>query len=100
MRACRFRPPKESAAGLSSGVTTPLWMRGACVRGWPIHLFAVSGEPQAIKFESRHYSSPGDAERAGYEALAAKGLQTLDIDAARRARSGQERSSSPYGESG
>jgi hypothetical protein len=63
-------------------------------------IFAVSGEPQTIKFESRHYSSPSDAERAGYEAIAANGFQTLDIDAGRRARSGQERSSSPDSNSG
>ena len=48
-------------------------------------IFTVSGEPQTIKFESRQYSSPGDAERAGYEAIAAKGLPTQDIEKARRA---------------
>jgi hypothetical protein len=63
-------------------------------------IFAVSGEPQTIQFESHHYSSPGAAERAGYEAIAAKGLQTLDNDKARRAGSGQEFSSSPDNESG
>jgi hypothetical protein len=63
-------------------------------------IFAVSGEPRTIRFESQHYSSPADAERAGYEALAANGFQTLDIDAARRARSGQEFSSSSDNESG
>jgi hypothetical protein len=63
-------------------------------------IFTVSGEPQTIKFESRHYSSPSDAERAGYEAIAAKGLQTQDIDKARRAGSGQEFNSSPDSESG
>jgi hypothetical protein len=63
-------------------------------------IFTVSGEPQTIEFESRYYSSPGDAERAGYEAIAANGLQTLDIDKARRAGSGQEFNSSPDGESG
>ena len=60
-------------------------------------IFTVSGEPQTIKFESRHYSSPGDAERAGYEAIAAKGLPTQDIEKARRAGSGLE---SPDSESG
>jgi hypothetical protein len=52
-------------------------------------IFAVSGEPRNIQFESLHYSSPGDAERAGYEAISAKGLQTLDIDKVGRARSGR-----------
>ena len=63
-------------------------------------IFAVSGEPQTIQFESRHYSSPGDAERAGYEAIAANGLQTLDIDKARRVGSVEEFSSSPDSEFG
>ena len=63
-------------------------------------IFTVSGEPQTIKFESRHYSSPGDAERAGYEAIAAKGLPTQDIEKARRAGSGLEFSPSPDSESG
>ena len=63
-------------------------------------IFTVSGEPRTIRFESRHYSSPGDAERAGYEAIAAKGFQTLEIDKACPARSGQELSGSPDGESG
>ena len=61
-------------------------------------IFTVSGEPRTVRFESRHYSSPGDAERAGYEAIAAKGFQT--IDKACPARSGQELSGSPDGESG
>jgi hypothetical protein len=47
---------------------------------------------------SRQYSSPGDAERAGYEAIAAKGLPTQDIEKARRAGSGLEFSSSPDSE--
>jgi hypothetical protein len=63
-------------------------------------IFTLSGEPQTIQFESQHYSSPVDAERAGYEVIAANGLQTLDIDKARRAGSGQEFSSSPDSESG
>jgi hypothetical protein len=29
-------------------------------------IFTVSGEPRTLQFKSRHYSSPGDAERAGY----------------------------------
>jgi hypothetical protein len=62
-------------------------------------IFRVSGEPKTIKFESRHYSSPGDAERAGYEAIAANGLQTKDIDKARRAGSGQDLRSTQDNES-
>ena len=59
-------------------------------------IFTVSGEPQTIRFETRHYSSPDDAERAGYEAIAAKDLQTLDLDNGHRARSGQDlRTSQP-----
>jgi hypothetical protein len=45
-------------------------------------IFTVSGEPRTFRFESQHYSSPADAERAGYELIAANGLQTLDIDTA------------------
>jgi hypothetical protein len=67
--------------------------------GSPLRFFTVSGEPRALQFESQHYSNPGDAERAGYEAIAAKGLQTQDIDKARRAGSGQF-NSSPGNESG
>jgi hypothetical protein len=64
-------------------------------------IFTVSGEPQTIRFESQCYSSPADAERAGYAAIAAKGLQTLDIDKAHRAgNSGQEFNSSPDSGSG
>jgi hypothetical protein len=63
-------------------------------------IFTVSGEPRTIRFEGQHYSSPADAERADYEVIAANGLQTLDIDKARRAGSGQEFSSSPAGEWG
>ena len=63
-------------------------------------IFTVSGEPRTIRVESRqHYSSPADAERAGYEVIAANGLQTLDIDKAPRAAA-QEFSSPPDSESG
>jgi hypothetical protein len=57
-------------------------------------IFTVSGEPRTLHLESPHYSSPGDAERAGYEAIAAEGLQTLDLGNARRVRCGQDLSSS------
>ena len=57
-------------------------------------IFTVSGEPRTFRFESQHYSSPADAERAGYEVIAANGLQTLDIDKAARAAA-QEFSSPP-----
>jgi hypothetical protein len=50
-------------------------------------IFAVSGEPRTLQIESRHYSSPGDAQRAGYEAIAAKGPQAQDIDKAPRGTS-------------
>jgi hypothetical protein len=64
-------------------------------------IFTVSGEPRTIRVESRqHYSSPADAERAGYEVIAANGLQSLDIDKASRVGSGQEFSSSPDSELG
>jgi hypothetical protein len=73
----------------------------ACAEGrFTFEIFAVSGEPRTLQVESRHYSSPGDAERAGYEAIAAKGLQMRDIDKARRVRSGEELSPSPNSESG
>ena len=55
-------------------------------------IFTVSGEPWTLEFESPHYSSPGDAEQAGYEAIAANGLLT-EVGNARRARSGQDLSS-------
>jgi hypothetical protein len=55
-------------------------------------IFTVSGEPWTLQFESPHYSSPGDAERAGYEAIAARGLLT-DVGNARGARSRQDLSS-------
>jgi hypothetical protein len=35
-------------------------------------IFTVSGEPRTIRFESQDYSSPADAERAGYEVIAAR----------------------------
>jgi hypothetical protein len=82
------RNPKSSVA-----------VRASADGRFTFEIFTVSGEPQTIKFESRHYSSPGDAERAGYEAIAANGLQTQDIDKARRAGSGQF-NSSPGNESG
>ena len=59
-------------------------------------IFTVSGEPRTIRFEGQYYSSPSDAERAGYEVIAANGL----LDKARRAGSGQEFSSSPDSEFG
>ena len=62
-------------------------------------IFTVSGEPQTIRFESQCYSSPTDAERAGYEAIASKGLQTLDLDNGHRARSGQDLRSTQDNES-
>ena len=72
----------------------------ACAEGrFTFEIFTVSGEPQTIRFESRHYSSPDDAERAGYEAIAAKGLQTLNLDNARRARPGQDLRSAQDNES-
>jgi hypothetical protein len=63
-------------------------------------IFTVSGEPRTLQFESRHYSSPGDAERARYEAIATKGLQTRDIDKAPRVTFGRELRPSPDSESG
>jgi hypothetical protein len=60
-------------------------------------IFTVSGEPRTLHFESRYYASPDDAERAGYEAIAANGLPTRDIDEARPVTS---LSRSPGGESG
>jgi hypothetical protein len=65
----------------------------ACAEGrFTFEIFTVSGEPRTLQVESRHYSSPGDAERAGYEAIAAKGL--------RPDWSGEELSPSPNSESG
>ena len=58
----------------------------------------MSGEPRTLQFESRHYSSPGDAH--GYEAIAAKGPQAQDIDKAPRVTFGRELSASPDSESG
>jgi hypothetical protein len=73
----------------------------ACAEGrFTFEIFTVSGEPRTLQVESRHYSSPGDAERAGYEAIAAKGLQMRDIDKARPVRSGEELGPSPNSESG
>jgi len=63
-------------------------------------IFTVSGEPRTLQFESRHYSSPGDAQRAGYEAIAAKGPQAQDIDKAPRVTFGREIRPSPDSESG
>ena len=72
----------------------------ACANGrFTFEIFTVSGEPQTIRFESRHYSSPDDAERAGYEAIAAKRLQTVDLDKGHRARSGQDLGSTEDNES-
>jgi hypothetical protein len=38
-------------------------------------IFTVSGEPRTVQINSQHCPTPDDAARAGYEALAAKGLQ-------------------------
>jgi hypothetical protein len=35
-------------------------------------IFTVSGEPRALRADGRHYATPNDAARAGYEAIAAK----------------------------
>jgi hypothetical protein len=63
-------------------------------------IFAVSGEPQTLQFETGYYTSPEDAERAGYEAIAATGLSTRDIDEARPVTPRHQLSRSPAGESG
>jgi hypothetical protein len=48
----------------------------ACAGGrFTFEIFTVSGEPRTLQVESRPYSSPGDAQRAGYEAIAAKDPQ-------------------------
>jgi hypothetical protein len=49
-------------------------VRASAEGRFTFEIFTVSGEPRTIRFESRHYSSPHDAERAGYEAIAAKGV--------------------------
>jgi hypothetical protein len=72
-------------------------VRASADGGFTFEIFTVSGEPRALQLESRHYSSPGAAERAGYEAIAAEGLQTIN-PAARD--SGQEPSRPPDGELG
>jgi hypothetical protein len=35
-------------------------------------IFTVSGEPRTLRADGRHYATPNDAARAGYEAIAAK----------------------------
>jgi hypothetical protein len=37
-------------------------------------IFSVSGEPRTLQVGSQYYATPDDAERAGYAAIAAKGL--------------------------
>jgi hypothetical protein len=70
----------------------------ACANGrFTFEIFMVSGEPRTLHVESRQYSSPGDAERAGYEAITAEGLQTIEPVAR---DSGQELGPSPDGELG
>jgi hypothetical protein len=75
-------------------------VRASADGSFTFEIFTVSGEPRTLHFESQNYSSPGDAERAGYEAIAAKGLQAQDIDKAPRVRTGQELGPSPDSESG
>jgi hypothetical protein len=71
----------------------------ACASGeFSFEIFSVSGEPRTLELESQHYASPADAARAGYEAMAAKGLQTAEIDDP--AKSGRQPDPSPIGESG
>jgi hypothetical protein len=57
-------------------------VRASAGGAFTFDIFTVSGEPRTLQVNSQPYSTPADAARAGYEALAAKGLQTPDIDEA------------------
>jgi hypothetical protein len=73
----------------------------ACAGGrFTFEIFTVSGERRTLQVESRHYSSPGDAQRAGCEAIAAKDPQAQDIDKAPRVTFGREFGPSPDSKSG
>jgi hypothetical protein len=60
-------------------------------------IFTVSGEPRTLQVDSQHYATPGDAARAGYAALVAKGLQTRETGPV---EFGREHSQSALGKSG
>jgi hypothetical protein len=46
----------------------------ACDGRFTFEIFSVSGEPRTLQVGSQYYATPDDAERAGYAAIAAKGL--------------------------
>jgi hypothetical protein len=72
----------------------------ACAAGgFTFEIFTVSGEPRTLEFASLNYASPVDAARAGYEAMAAKGLQIPDTSESRPATAGRRADPSPNGES-
>ena len=71
--------PAMSERGLKFQVA----VRASAGGAFTFDIFTVSGEPRTLQVNRQLYATPADAARAGYEALAAKGLQTPDIDEAR-----------------
>jgi hypothetical protein len=60
----------------------------------------VAGEPRTLQVNSEYYATPDDAARAGYAALAAKGLQARDINETGPVECEREPSRSVVGQSG
>jgi hypothetical protein len=54
-------------------------VRASASGAFTFDIFTVSGEPRTLQVNTQLYATPADAARAGYEALAAKGLQTPEI---------------------
>ena len=75
-------------------------VRASAGGAFTFEIFSVSGEPRTLQVNSQHYPTPGDAARAGYAALAAKGLQAPDINETGPVESGREPSRSVVGQSG
>jgi hypothetical protein len=64
----------QYATALQNRSCTGRWQ---CVRlpiRFTFEIFSVSGEPRTLQVGSQYYATPDDAERAGYAAIAAKGL--------------------------
>jgi hypothetical protein len=72
-------------------------VRASAGGAFTFEIFSVSGEPRTLQVNSQHYPTPGDAARAGYAALAAKGLQRWKTGSV---ESGWEHSQSTVGKSG